>query len=142
MPGVEKLLKLLSGRNDLLLGIVTGNFEESAWLKLAKAGLKDYFKFGGFACDSHDRVLIVEAALGRSKPYLNGQHAADAMFMVGDTDRDIRCAHEHGITSIAVATGSYGPDELKRHGARHVLRDLSDHNAFLKIIEAPRSKAL
>jgi phosphoglycolate phosphatase len=47
-----------------------------------------------------------------------------AVFVVGDTPRDVRAAEDAGAVSVAVATGHFSYDELEAAGADHVLPTL------------------
>ncbi len=49
MPGVRELLHALSGHPQVLLGLLTGNLERTAQLKVATFGLDRYFAFGATA---------------------------------------------------------------------------------------------
>ena len=54
--GVVELIKELEKRDDCHLGLLTGNIEAGARLKLAPFDLNSYFVFGAFGCDSADRM--------------------------------------------------------------------------------------
>ena len=64
MPGIEELLPRLAGEG-VLLGIVTGNIESAAHIKLARGDLNRYFAFGGYGSDSRDRTELTKRALER-----------------------------------------------------------------------------
>ena len=53
---VETLEKLTA--DGILLGLTTGNVEEAAHIKLARADLDRFFSFGGYGSDSRDRTEI------------------------------------------------------------------------------------
>jgi phosphoglycolate phosphatase-like HAD superfamily hydrolase len=116
MPGVEELLDRLidAGR---LLGLVTGNIEAAAHIKLSRAGLNRFFSFGGYGSDSPDRTEVTEAALGRGALVSGGTLADGACIAVGDTPRDVIAGHGVGIKVVGVATGSYSVEELAGAGA-------------------------
>ena len=62
LPGVEEMLpRLLDG--GYLLGIVTGNVEAAAHIKLHRARLNRFFSFGEYGSDSSDRGEITRIAL-------------------------------------------------------------------------------
>ena len=65
LAGVSELLTRIADMSDFSLGIVTGNIEATAWLKLKHAGLRDFFSFGGFGCDHPNRSIICAEALKR-----------------------------------------------------------------------------
>jgi phosphoglycolate phosphatase len=123
MPGVEGLLERLIERG-LLLGLVTGNIETAAHIKLARARLNRFFSFGGYGSDSADRVEVTKAALHRGELVSGGALADGACIAVGDTPRDVSAGHGAGIRVIGVATGSYSVDELRDTGADFALENL------------------
>ncbi len=116
MPGIGKLLDDLidAGR---LLGLVTGNVEAAAHIKLARAGFNRYFSFGGYGSDSANRTEVTEAALRRGELVSGGALADDACIAVGDTPRDVKAGHGAGVKVVGVATGSYSLDQLHEAGA-------------------------
>jgi phosphoglycolate phosphatase-like HAD superfamily hydrolase len=112
MPGVEGLLDELIDAGHLL-GLVTGNVESAAHIKLARAGLNRFFSFGGYGSDSADRTELTEAALGRGTLVAGAALSDGACIAVGDTPRDIKAGHGAGIKVVGVATGSYSVDQLR-----------------------------
>jgi phosphoglycolate phosphatase len=125
MPGIEQLLdRLLDG--GLLLGLVTGNIEAAAHIKLARARLNRFFSFGGYGSDSADRAEVTRAALRRGELVSGGALTEGACIAVGDTPRDVKAGQSAGIKVVGVATGSYGVDELKQAGADWAIREVSD----------------
>jgi phosphoglycolate phosphatase len=120
MPGIKELLGRLIDQG-LLLGLVTGNIEAAAHIKLARGHLNRFFSFGGYGSDSADRTEVTKAALGRAALVSGGTLAADACIAVGDTPRDVEAGHGAGIKVAAVATGSYAVEDLRGAGADYVL---------------------
>jgi phosphoglycolate phosphatase len=116
MPGVEGLLDELIDRG-LLLGLVTGNVEAAAHIKLARAGFNRYFSFGGYGSDSANRTEVTRAALRRGELVSGGALGDSACIAVGDTPRDVAAGHGAGIKVVGVATGRYGIDDLSTAGA-------------------------
>jgi phosphoglycolate phosphatase len=116
MPGVELLLDRLID-DGVLLGLVTGNIEAAAHVKLARAGLNRFFSFGGYGSDSADRTEVTEAAVRRAELVSGGSLRDGACFAVGDTPRDVKAGHGAGIEVVGVATGSYSVDQLREAGA-------------------------
>jgi phosphoglycolate phosphatase len=123
MPGVEELLDRLIDAG-VLLGLVTGNIEAAAHIKLARAGLNRFFSFGGYGSDSADRTEVTKAALSRAELVSGGALADGACIAVGDTPRDARAGHGAGIRVVGVATGSYTADQLREAGADYALETL------------------
>lgn len=122
LPGVSALLRGLAAREDLVLGLGTGNAEPAAYAKLSRGGLRSYFAFGGFGSDHVDRAELLRIGLERGKRFA-GQADARAV-VIGDTPRDVRAAEAIGAECVAVATGGYGESELRAAGATTVVRDL------------------
>lgn len=116
MPGVEELLDRLIDRG-LLLGLVTGNIEAAAHIKLSRAGLNRFFSFGGYGSDSSDRTEVTKSALRRGELVSGGTLGDGACIAVGDTPRDVKAGHGASIEVVGVATGSYSVDELRAAGA-------------------------
>jgi phosphoglycolate phosphatase-like HAD superfamily hydrolase len=125
MPGIEDLLdRLIDG--GLLLGLVTGNIEAAAHIKLARAHLNRFFSFGGYGSDSADRTEVTKTALARGALVSGGTLADGACIAVGDTPRDIKAGHGAGIKVVGVATGSFKVDQLKQAGADWAITQVSD----------------
>ena len=62
MPGVEPLLEALGTRRDAYTGLLTGNLEAGARIKLEPFGLNAHFPGGGFGSDHSDRRQVALAA--------------------------------------------------------------------------------
>jgi phosphoglycolate phosphatase len=116
MPGVEKLLDRLIDSGHLL-GLVTGNIEAAAHIKLSRAHLNRFFSFGGYGSDSADRTEVTRAALARGALVSGGILSDGACIAVGDTPRDVKAGHGAGIKVVGVGTGSYSVEELDESGA-------------------------
>src|SRR5688572_16075063 len=64
LPGIISLLERLRLRDDVLCGVLTGNYRQAARLKLAAAGIDpDQFRINAFAEDAADRSGLVRAAM-------------------------------------------------------------------------------
>jgi phosphoglycolate phosphatase-like HAD superfamily hydrolase len=126
MPGVEPLLDRLI-EQGVLLGLVTGNVEAAAHIKLSRGRLNRFFSFGGYGSDSPDRTEVTEAALRRGEMVSGGVLADGACVSIGDTPRDVEAGHGAGIRVIGVATGKYSLDELRDAGADWALESVA-HN--------------
>lgn len=111
MPGVHEALAHLAARGALL-GVATGNLEMIGWMKIETAGLREWFKFGGFSDHFPIRPELVGQAAVKARE-LAGENAS--VCVVGDTPRDIEAARANGLSVIAVATGHYNFDELAAH---------------------------
>jgi phosphoglycolate phosphatase len=130
-PGMADLLERLAAREDTVLALVTGNYEAIARLKLRAAGIGGLFRSGqgGFGSDHEDRAMLPQIARRRAgdddgNPWPRSQTA-----VIGDTPRDIACARADGVRVAAIATGPYGPDDLRQADA--VARDAHELDAVL-----------
>jgi phosphoglycolate phosphatase len=124
MPGIEPLLDRLIDEG-VLLGLVTGNIEAAAHVKLSRAGLNRFFSFGGYGSDSRDRTELTKTALRRAELVSGGGLGDGACFAVGDTPRDVMAGHGAGIRVVGVATGSYGVEELREAAADWAIKDVT-----------------
>lgn len=111
MPHVEACLDFLAGEQPLL-GIATGNVEAAAMAKLTRAGLRERFHFGGYACDSPVRKELVAKAMERGTVAAKRSLRAEEFVVVGDTVYDIEAAQACGARVIAVATGHVSLEQL------------------------------
>jgi phosphoglycolate phosphatase-like HAD superfamily hydrolase len=108
MPGVEEALRHLVGKGAYL-GIASGNLEAIGWIKIERAGLREWFKFGGFSDRFSVRSELIAQAASKAREMV-GPNAS--VCVVGDTPRDIEAAHANSLPVIAVATGRFGFDDL------------------------------
>lgn len=134
MPGIRTLLPVLREKDDIALGLLTGNFEEAARIKLGHFDLWEYFRCGAFGDDAADRNALVPFAVERARQCGLGDFAYADVIVIGDTPSDVACARAVGAVPVAVATGTYGIDALRETGAPIVLQDLSDVDGFVKMI--------
>jgi len=135
MPGVPELLDALTGRDAVLLGLLTGNLERTAKIKVAAFGLDRHFAFGAYGSDRADRLELPPIALERAERLTGrriglGRHVV----VVGDTPRDVDCALAWGATAIGVATGRSSRSQLLDAGAHAALQDLSDTEEVLRAL--------
>jgi phosphoglycolate phosphatase len=133
-PGVYELLDHLSTRKNLGLGLLTGNLEQGARIKLEAFHLNRYFLTGAFGSDDEDRNNLLPIAMKRFETLCQQRIEIDECIIIGDTPRDVACAHIYHAVCIGVATGPYSFEELVEAGADYVLRDLSDHEALLRFL--------
>ena len=132
MPGIRALLDALDRREDVALGLVTGNFAEGARIKLEHFDLWKYFPCVAFGDDSSDRNALVPVATARARA--RGVIDPVDVWVVGDTPHDVACALVAAATPVGVATGGHSVDELRDSGAGIVFNDLSDTDAFLALL--------
>jgi phosphoglycolate phosphatase-like HAD superfamily hydrolase len=125
LPGAEELLLALI-ENGHLLGLVTGNLEAAAHIKLHRAHFNRFFSFGGYGSDSNDRAEVTRIALRRAAFVFGEEIGPDDAIVVGDTPRDIEGAHAAGIACLGVGSHRYTADELKAAGADYAISSLED----------------
>ena len=125
LPGVPDRLRQLS-RDGHLLGIITGNGDGAAHIKLQRGDLNRWFTFGAYASAGVDRAGIVRRAVERGEAMLGRDVPNEEIFVIGDTPRDIDAAHAVGCTAIAVATGHFDRAALEQAGADHVVATLEE----------------
>ncbi|HEY3491987.1 MAG TPA: HAD family hydrolase, partial [Solirubrobacterales bacterium] len=113
LPGVADLMESLGRRKDIVLGLVTGNWEPGARTKLSRFDLNRYFDFGAFGCDAVDRSDLPPLALARAERITGRRFRPEETLIVGDTIHDISCARAHGIPVVAVATGRTSAETLR-----------------------------
>jgi phosphoglycolate phosphatase-like HAD superfamily hydrolase len=126
LPGVEEILRDLSARNGFFLGLGTGNLEAGARIKLERPRLNGYFPFGGFGSDSPDRTRLLEIAVDRGTRLAGARSSPDAVFVVGDTPRDVVAGKAIGARTLAVASGPYETVDLEASGPDLLVGDLLD----------------
>ncbi len=141
LPGVQSLIRRLHTRGDVVLGLLTGNLQDTAYLKLHAAGLGSYFTFGAFGSDEDNRNQLPEVAASRAKSMSGYTFYGSSTVIIGDTPSDIVCAKDFGAYSIGVCTGFFERCELEPFGADLLLDDLSDPDSVVDFIDRIGSAA-
>lgn len=134
LPGVPGLLSLLDSRKDAVLALVTGNVEAIAFHKLKSAGLASYFSVGGYGSDHADRAQLPQLAVRRASKWMGKSVSIKDAVVIGDTERDIKCARTSGATSVAVCTGRCTWSDLIPHRPDLLLEDLTPPTEIVKQI--------
>ncbi len=112
-----------------MIGLLTGNIQLGAEIKLRRFGLWDFFVMGGFADDHEDRNHIAVAALQRGRRVLDPHLQPQEIVVIGDTPFDVRCGKFIGARTLAVATGGSTLEELKPHHADWTVSSLAEIRA-------------
>ena len=135
LPGVLELLDALEPRDDVVLGLLTGNVVAGAERKLRVAGL-DFARFpvGAFGCDGEHRHDLPAIARDRAAAHTGKALPGSSCVIIGDTPSDVACGRGIGARAIAVATGHYDVASLQACNPHAVFRDLSDTNAVVRSI--------
>lgn len=131
-PGIKETLSLLN-EMDMVVGLLTGNLEKGADIKLNAFGLNDYFLDGAFGSDDEDRDKLLPIAIGKfaKKGFT---FPPEDCIVVGDTPRDVQCAKIHGASCIAVATGPYSKESLLNTAADIVIDSLEEKEKCMNFI--------
>ena len=138
MPGVVPLVRALAGRHDAVVGLLTGNIEPGARVKLRPTGLLDLFRVGAFGSDDLDRRRLPAIACERAHRLTGRRFAFEEVTIIGDTPLDVDCARACGAVAVAVATGFHPAEELQACGPDHFFVDFSDVETTLTALTAPR----
>ena len=140
MPGIMPLLDALDARDDVLLGLLTGNIPDGAAAKLRAVGIApERFEVGAFGSDHEHRHELPAIAQRRARALVGGEIPGDHLVVIGDTPADITCGRSIGVRAIGVATGRYSTSELASYGAVAVFEDLSDTSQVLGAILGARA---
>jgi phosphoglycolate phosphatase len=134
LPGVAMLLRHLASAPDAHLGLLTGNIEDGAMLKMRHYQLDSYFGVGAFGNDHHDRNQLGPVALRRASDHFGVEFSTRDVWVIGDTPKDIACARALGAPCLAVATGRFSARELTEHGADRVMEDFADSLAVAEVL--------
>lgn len=136
-PGIRELLADLHTHQDVLLGLLTGNFEKGARIKLGVHGLNDYFGFGAFGENARQRSELPGRAVEAAKHHKGHHFTEKEIVIIGDTPNDIHCGRHLRVRTIAVATGPYTLEQLKAEGPDFAFTDLTDKPRVLSAILDP-----
>ncbi|CAN5434302.1 HAD hydrolase-like protein [soil metagenome] len=135
-PGVLPLLDRIEEMNGrATLGLLTGNLEGGARLKLDTAGIGfDRFTVGAYGSDHVERPSLPAIAVQRAEERFGHRFIEKSIVIIGDTPADISCGESLGVRTIAVATGSFTPEQLAPCGPDHLFPSLADTEAVLRAI--------
>lgn len=134
LPGVRELLAALEPRPDVFLGLLTGNYEQGARIKLEYFDLWRFFRCGAYGDDSLDRHALVPIAVARSREAGCPDVPPHDVVIIGDTPLDVACARDAGVGCLAVATGGFSVDALRAAGADTVFESLEDTAAAVRAL--------
>lgn len=140
LPGVIDVVDHLRQRarqqGDVVLGLLTGNYTAAVPVKLASIGIDpQWFTITAFGDEAPTRPDMVALAMRRFEQQVGRAATSRRVVVIGDTPRDIACAHAHGCIAFAVATGHYSVPELEQAGADHAVPDLADPAPLLTLID-------
>ncbi|MCX7989003.1 MAG: haloacid dehalogenase-like hydrolase [Thermodesulfovibrio sp.] len=133
-PGVLEFIQLNREEFGYPMGLLTGNIERGARIKLEPFGLNSLFPFGAFGSDHEDRNHLLPVAIERFINNFSRKIDFHQCIVIGDTPRDVACAKPYGAKVIAVATGPYSVNELKETKADVVVETLADKEKLLPLL--------
>jgi phosphoglycolate phosphatase-like HAD superfamily hydrolase len=139
-PGIPELLEALLQREDVLIGLLTGNIESTAPLKLAAAGIEpSIFRVGAYGSDHKDRNQLPHFALRRAAELTNQTFTGQNTTIIGDTPADIACARTVGARVVAVGSGSYSSATLSKFQPDFLFDNLLNKDSTLEaLIPSPQ----
>jgi len=135
LPGILGLLERFRTDPNIAQGLLTGNLQRGARIKLEHYQVWHYFAFGAFGDDSPIRNELGPHAVKRANANHSVEFAPENIFVIGDTPHDIECGKTIGAKTIGVATGNFSVEVLQRHQPTAVFADFSDQASFLRVIE-------
>ena len=134
MAGIYELVEKLANEPNALLGLLTGNFEESGRHKLTLPELNDYFAFGAFADDADTRNALPAIAVQRAFERTGIRFTGKDVVIIGDTEHDVNCAKVLNSKCVAVATGHYTVSQLQSFNPDYTFENFADVDAAFEAI--------
>lgn len=133
-PGALELVAALRQRDDVLLGIVTGNVSTTAPIKLRAAGFDpEWFPIGAYGDEAMSRNQLPFIALERARQHYRHPIEPEHVVVVGDTPMDVECARALGAVAVIVGTGFCTREELDAARPDYFLEDLSEFGRVLSV---------
>ena len=126
LPGIGDVVRALAAREDALVGLLTGNIEAGARVKLRSTGLYPLFRVGAYGSDSMDRRRLPAVACERARAVAGREFPFERVTIIGDTPLDVDCARACGAVAVAVATGHHAHGELAACAPDLLFADFSD----------------
>jgi phosphoglycolate phosphatase len=135
LPGVMALLETLRSRSDVMLGLLTGNIEAGAALKLRAVDVDpSQFRVGAYGSDAPVRPALPAIAQSRAAALLGAPVPGHQIVIIGDTPHDLTCGSAIGARAIGVETGRFREAELRQHNPHAVFADLTNTHAVVDAI--------
>lgn len=134
LDGVQELISAVADHEACLPGLLTGNNKGGAAAKLDVFNLNPFFLLGAFGDDARSRNALPAIAASRAFEKTGLRFTGKDIVIIGDTPRDIGCAHHAGAYAIAVATGQYSRAELTPYQPDALFDDLSDTPSVMATI--------
>ena len=135
LPGVDAALASFEREGRAGIGLLTGNYQRGAEIKLRYFGLWPRFSFGAFGDRHTNRRDLVPVAIESAERQFRARVPVSRVIVIGDTPFDVDCAKAHGAVSVAVATGPFSREALAEHHPDVLLDTLEDVEALLRVVE-------
>ncbi len=132
-PGVKEILEELNRMENIYLGLITGNIEQGARIKLSPFDINKYFPFGAFGSDAIYREELVDIAVERAEQLYNNSFFGKNIVIIGDTVNDVLCGRKVGAKSIAIVNHSEFIEDIKKANPDFLFTGFKNVN---KVIEA------
>ncbi len=136
LPGMRDIVEALAVRSDVMLGLLTGNFERGAKVKLSHFGIDHHFAFGGYGDHDVSRDDVARRALAEAARRLERDPDVSSVWVIGDTPADIQCSRAIGARAVAVATGIYPLEVLRAAEPDHLFESFADPQTLLSLLAA------
>lgn len=134
VAGIGRLLRELNRLPGVLIGLGTGNVKPGAQLKLRPSGLLGHFTFGGFGCDGYTRVSVLRTAVRRASEAAGTRIPPDAVYVIGDTDKDVKAGKAAGYHTGVVTAGFGELDKIRKAGPELIAPDFRNPRPWLRWI--------
>ena len=134
LAGVLALLDAIHAESHLTLGLLTGNIEPGARLKLGAIGLNHFFPFGAFGSDSPQREELAPIAVERAAAMSGHDFRGSDVVIIGDSIYDVRCGIPHGATTIAIASGKTPAETLRAENPDYFFDSAEELEGILNVI--------
>jgi len=134
LPGIPQLINALESEDRVMLGLLTGNIERGARLKLTPPRLNEHFSFGAFGSDSAKREDLPPIAVDRASKIDGHRFSGRDIVIIGDSIYDVRCGVPYDATTIAIASGKTSAETLRAENPRHFFESAEDLGPLLDAI--------
>ena len=134
LPGISQFLGRIAERDDITVGLLTGNSQAGARIKLEYYELAHHFSFGGYGDTHPSRDDVAGASLEAAREYLQSDVSPESTWVIGDTPMDVQCARAIGAHAVAVATGGDPYDDLAQAGPDLLLEDFQNAAGFWRLL--------
>ncbi len=134
MPGIAEILEKTAVMDTCIVGLVTGNLQRGARIKLERADINRFFRFGGYGSDSESRPELTRIGIENGRRLQKHPSANKDIYLIGDTPFDIDAGKKAGVFTVAVATGPYKTVDLESHHPDFVFENFSNTTAFFRAV--------